>query len=79
MMGEYLLYSDGILFDGIYDDCLLIKEAPASLAALRSTAAPYEGAKPMRFVDLEDGETISRLIGAVCADFSGCSVWRSGR
>lgn len=25
MMGEYLLYSDGILFDGIYDDCLLIK------------------------------------------------------
>lgn len=78
-MGEYLLYSDGILFDGIYDDCLLIKEAPASLAALGSTAAPYEGAKPMRFVDLEDGETISRLIGAVRADLSGCSVRRSGR
>ncbi|WP_301871588.1 TfoX/Sxy family protein [Collinsella tanakaei] len=25
MMGEYLLYSDGILFGGIYDNRLLIK------------------------------------------------------
>lgn len=79
MMGEYLLYSDGILFGGIYDNRLLIKESPASLAALRSTAVPYEGAKPMRLVDLEDGETISRLIGAVCEDLSGSSVRKSGR
>ena len=26
MMGEYLLYYDGILFGGIYDDRLLIKK-----------------------------------------------------
>lgn len=26
MMGEYLLYSDGILFGGIYDNRLLIKD-----------------------------------------------------
>ena len=25
MMGEYLLYSDGILFGGVYDDRLLLK------------------------------------------------------
>lgn len=79
MMGEYLLYSDGILFGGIYDNRLLIKETPASLAVLRSTAVPYEGAKPMRLVDLEDGEMISRLIGAVRADLSGSSVRKSGR
>lgn len=56
-----------------------LSSIPASLAALRSTAAPYEGAKPMRFVDLEDGETVSRLIGAVRAGLSGSSVRRSGR
>lgn len=33
----------------------------------------------MRLVDLEDGETISRLIGAVCEDLSGSSVRKSGR
>lgn len=30
MMGEYLLYSDGILFGGIYDNRLLIKESSRS-------------------------------------------------
>lgn len=78
MMGEYLLYSDGILFDGIYDDCLLIKY-PCFFSSAEVNPAPYEGAKPMRFVDLEDGETVSRLIGAVRADLSGSSVRRSGR
>lgn len=28
MMGEYLLYSEGTLFGGVYDDRLLIKETP---------------------------------------------------
>lgn len=27
-MGEYLLYSEGTLFGGVYDDRLLIKETP---------------------------------------------------
>ncbi len=26
MMGEYLLYYDGVLFGGIYDDRLLVKK-----------------------------------------------------
>lgn len=33
----------------------------------------------MRLVDLEDGEMISCLIEAVCADLSGSSVRKSGR
>lgn len=48
MMGEYLLYSEGTLFGGVYDDRLLIKETPASALALGATAVPYEGARPMR-------------------------------
>ncbi len=41
MMGESLLYSEGTLFGGVYDDRLLIKETPASVAALGATAGPY--------------------------------------
>lgn len=28
MMGEFLLYSEGVLFGGIYDDRLLVKIVP---------------------------------------------------
>lgn len=63
MMGEYLLYSEGTLFGGVYDDRLLIKETPASASALGATAVPYEGARPMRLVDSDDGDALSRLVG----------------
>ena len=36
MMGEYLLYSDGVLFGGIYDDRLLLKDTPAARAAFHA-------------------------------------------
>ena len=34
MMGEYILYVDGKVFGGIYDDRLLVKSVPAALAML---------------------------------------------
>ena len=45
MMGEYLLYMEGKLFGGIYDDRLLIKLTKASMALLKGypSAFPYEG------------------------------------
>lgn len=70
-MEEYLLYSEGTLFGGVYDDRLLIKETPTSVSELSTIAAPYKGAKPMRLVDSDDGEMVSRLIEAVCADLCG--------
>lgn len=79
MMGEYLLYSDGTLFGGVYDDRLLIKETPASASALGTTAVPYEGARPMRLVDSEDGEALSRLVEAVCANLRNWSVRKARR
>ena len=56
MMGEYLLYLDGVLFGGIYDDRLLIKPTEKAKALLPTAeyAFPYEGAKPMLVCDFVD-------------------------
>jgi len=45
MMGEYLLYNDGKLFGGIYDDRLLLKITKASAKMLKGcpSAFPYDG------------------------------------
>lgn len=62
MMGEYLLYSSGKLFGGIYDDRLLVKDTPVSRAALTLTAIPYEGATEMMLVDVEDRGIVADLV-----------------
>lgn len=53
MMGEYLLYSEGVLFGGIYDDRLLFKDVPAARKSFPCEDIPYEGATPMLLVDSE--------------------------
>lgn len=65
MMGEYLLYSEGILFGGVYDDRLLLKDVPAARDAFSEGQAPYEGAKPMPLVDSEDPAHVARVIAAM--------------
>ena len=71
MMGEFLLYYQGRLFGGIYDDRFLIK--PTSSAKLMmpeaEAALPYEGAKEMLSVDnVEDREFLADLVRAVCSE-----------
>lgn len=56
MMGEFLLYADGVLFGGIYDDRLLVKITPGNGEFNMSEALPYEGAKPMHLVDEVDNK-----------------------
>ena len=68
MMGEYLLYSDDILFGGIYDDRLLLKDTPAARAAFPEEQIPYEGAKPMLLVDSEDATRIADVVAAMLAE-----------
>ena len=68
MMGEYLLYSDGVLFGGIYDDRLLLKYTPAARAAFPEEQVPYEGAKPMLLVDSEDPACIAEAVAAMLAE-----------
>ena len=68
MMGEYLLYSDGVLFGGIYDDRLLLKDTPAARAAFPEEQVPYEGAKPMLLVDSEDPVRVAEVVTTMLAE-----------
>lgn len=68
MMGEYILYFQGRIFGGIYDDRLLVK--PIRSAVDRMPGAeyelPYEGAKPMLRVDeVDDRDFLTGLIRAM--------------
>ena len=56
MMGEYILYYNGRIFGGIYDNRLLIKPVPSALRLISDVryAEPYEGAKPMIITDIVD-------------------------
>lgn len=58
MMGEFILYYNGKIFGGIYDDRLLVKPTPAALVMMPGAERekPYEGAKDMLLV----GETDDR-------------------
>lgn len=63
MMGEFLLYKDGILFGGIYDDRLLIKEVESNKKYELSEEIPYNGAKSMYQIDnIEDPEELREII-----------------
>ena len=65
MMGEYMLYSEGVLFGGIYDDRFLLKDVPAGREAFSQEQLPYEGAKPMPLVDAEDPTYVASVIAAM--------------
>ena len=70
MMGEYILYADGKIFGGIYDDRLLVKPVAAAKAMLSNAKLqlPYDGAKPMLRVTAEqiaDNCLLVRLLDAM--------------
>ncbi|MBR4743900.1 MAG: TfoX/Sxy family protein [Oscillospiraceae bacterium] len=71
MMGEYILYCQGKIVGGIYDDRLLVKPT-ASAARLMPDAlpeTPYPGAKPMLLVDnVDDREFLRELVAAIADD-----------
>lgn len=62
MMGEYLLYSEGVLFGGVYDDRFLLKDIPAARVVFPLEQTPYEGAKAMLLVDIENPSEIASVI-----------------
>ena len=68
MMGEYILYCQGRVIGGIYDDRFLVKPVKAAVErmpdALREL--PYEGAKEMLLVDnVENKEFLHELLEAM--------------
>ena len=70
MMGEYILYYRGKVVGGIYDDRFLIKVTPASQRLLpdAARATPYEGAKDMILVEVEDREVLRDVLDAMWED-----------
>ena len=62
MMGEYLLYYNGLLFGGIYDDRLLVKIVDSNKKHNMQESIPYESAKPMYLVDDVDNQEVLRDI-----------------
>ena len=71
MMGEYILYCDGKVIGGIYDDRLLIKPTKSALAMvpLAVMELPYDGAKEMLLVeDVDDSEFLQKLVRSVAED-----------
>ena len=68
MMGEYVLYYRGKVFGGIYrGDRFLLKVTPASERLLPEAprAIPYEGAKEMLLVEIEDRDTLHDVVEAM--------------
>ena len=69
MMNEYLLYKDGRLFGGIYDDRLLLKITKASATMLNDCPSdfPYPGGGEMiLFPEPYDAELLKDVVKAMC-------------
>ncbi|MBR2543871.1 TfoX/Sxy family protein [Candidatus Saccharibacteria bacterium] len=65
MMGEFLLYSNNVLFGGIYDDRLLVKIVSENEQYKMTEEIPYDGAKPMFLVeDVDDKEKLAEIVNA---------------
>ncbi len=67
MMGEYLLYANGILFGGIYDNRFMLKVTSSSQTSFTDSPleSPYPGAKDMILVDTDNREKIAATITAM--------------
>ena len=68
MMGGYVLYYRGKVIGGIYrGDRFLLKVTPASERLLPGAprATPYEGAKEMLLIEVEDRDTLHDVVDAM--------------
>ena len=64
MMGEYIIYYNGKIIGGIYDDRFLVKQTKSSIKLLSDAPLelPYEGAKKMFLADIDNKELMNNLI-----------------
>ena len=68
MRGEYILYYQGKVVGGIYDDRLLVKPVKSAVAYLPAAPRelPYDGAKEMLLVeDVDDKALLTGLFRAM--------------
>ena len=62
MMGEYMLYKNGILFGGVYDNRFLIKKTKSLENSGLKEQIPYPSATSMLLIGSEDPDEIKRLV-----------------
>ena len=68
MMDEYIIYYQGKIVGGIYDDRFLVKPTKSALDMMpdASRELPYEGAKEMLLVeDIDDRDFLKELLNAM--------------
>ena len=71
MMGEFILYYQGKVVGGIYDDRFLVKPTKAALAMMpgASREQPYPGAKELLLVEeLDDRAFLETLLTAMAEE-----------
>ena len=71
MMGEYIIYYQGRIAGGIYDDRFLVKDTPAARKLIPDAVyeIPYDKAKPMILVEeLDDSAFLCSLLDAMLKD-----------
>lgn len=68
MMGEYIIYYQGKIVGGIYDDRFLVKPTRSAISMMpnATTELPYKGAKEMLLVDeVDNKEFLKELFNAM--------------
>jgi TfoX/Sxy family transcriptional regulator of competence genes len=67
MMGEYIIYYQGKIIGGIYDDRFLVKQTKSAKELMPDAPLeiPYEGAKEMFLADVDNRELLAELLGAM--------------
>ena len=63
MMGEFLIYVNGVYFGGVFDDRFLVKITNTNAKYNLLQELPYENAKPMYMVEnVDDIEYLEDLV-----------------
>ena len=68
MMGEYIIYYQGKIVGGIYDDRFLVKPTKSAISMMPNaiTELPYKGAKEMLLVDeVDNKDFLAKLFNAI--------------
>ena len=68
MTGEYIIYYQGKIVGGIYDDRFLVKPTKSAMAMMPNATKeiPYKGAKEMLLVDeVDNKEFLTKLFNAM--------------
>ena len=65
MMGEYILYKDGKIFGGVYDNRFLVKKVAGLEKYHMKEQIPYPTAKAMLLIDSEDPDVIRDIVKSI--------------